>query len=135
MLYQRKTRRDATFDLSPLIDVVFLLLIFFMVSTTFKDHIGLDLELPQAESERVEQTKELIVAVDRQKAVYLSGEKTDVGRLKQQIEAELSQRTSKMVVLEVDASVEHGMVVEVMDAARAAGATGITFSAKRKEQP
>lgn len=49
MLYRRKQRSELTVDLSPLIDVVFLLLIFFMVSTRFKDDHGLDLDLPQAE--------------------------------------------------------------------------------------
>ena len=134
MLYRRPDRKKNSIlvDLSPLIDVVFLLLIFFMVSTRFKDDHGLDLALPSSESRQSSEKKHLTLYIDKNNDIRLNEEFVSVSELKDKIAASLENAESKMVVLKVDQSIEHGKVVEVMDAAKSAGAEGLTFATMGK---
>ncbi len=132
MLYRRKTSKDLSLDLSPLIDVVFLLLIFFMVSTRFKDDHGLDLALPNSESIQSEREDRLMILIDKNQTILLGEQPVAAGSLKNEIRKRLLEFENKNVVLKVDQSVSHGMVVEVMDAAKSAGADGLTFATAAK---
>lgn len=135
MLYRPERRRNSILvDLSPLIDVVFLLLIFFMVSTQFKDDHGLDLSLPGAESRTTEKAELLTVAINKEGAVAVDGEQVQMTQLKARIEALLPDYEKKAVVFKVDKSVEHGKVVEAMDLARQAGAEAVTLAGRPKPQ-
>ncbi len=133
MLYKRERRRNSLLiDLSPLIDVVFLLLIFFIVSTKFRDDAGMDLSLPSSESRQ--QTKEefLTVFVGRDKTLRLGDSAVELSQLSGAIQQKLPDFKSKMVVLKVDKTVDHGTVVAIMDAAKKAGAEGLTFATDAK---
>jgi len=132
MLYRPKRKSSLLVDLSPLIDVVFLLLIFFMVSTRFKDDHGLDLALPGSESRQQAKTENLTISVDKDQAILVGDRRIAKSDLKTRIAELLAERDSKMVVLKVDQSVSHGLVVEVMDAAKSAGAEGLTFATVAK---
>ncbi len=137
MLYRPKPKSSVLLDLSPLIDVVFLLLIFFMVSTTFKDDHGLDLSLPGSESRQSAKSEHLTIVIDKDMVIRVDEENVAKEALQQKIQQLLSDHESKMVVLKVDRSVSHGLVVEAMDAAKSAGAEGLTFAtvAKKAELP
>lgn len=133
MLYKRERRRNSLLvDLSPLIDVVFLLLIFFIVSTKFRDDAGMDLSLPSSESRQ--QTKEefLTVFVGRDESLRLGDRVVELPQLSAAIKQKLPDFKTKMVVLKVDKSVDHGTVVAIMDAAKKAGAEGLTFATDAK---
>lgn len=132
MLYRPKRNQSWGVDLSPLIDVVFLLLIFFMVSTRFKDDHGLNLELPKSESRQKGEDERLTLSVDADGVIYVGEKEVGAAQLRDVIGRELDSFPNKMVVLKVDKSVEHGTVVEIMDAAKASGAEGLTFSAAAK---
>ena len=132
MLYRRKRDTSLQIDLSPLIDVVFLLLIFFMVSTQFKDDHGLDLSLPGSESRNSTEGKNLIIAIDKNEVIRVGEEESDVENIGEAVKRLLPGFETKMVVLKVDQSVNHGLVFEVMEAAKTAGAEGLTFAAKAK---
>lgn len=133
MLYRRKRRESIIIELSPLIDVVFLLLIFFMVSTRFKDDQGLDLALPSSESRQEAKSENLTIAVGRDKSLQVDGQAVALEGLQEQLGTMLGNRESKIVVLKIDKSVDHGTVVAVMDAARLAGAEAITLATAPKE--
>ncbi len=129
MLYKRKSKNTSILvDLSPLIDVVFLLLIFFMVSTQFKDDHGLDLALPGAASRQQEKSENLTISIDKSKGIFIGDQSVEPGELESIIRENLAQFEKKMVVLKVDKTVNHGLVVKIMDAAKAAGAEGLTFA-------
>jgi biopolymer transport protein ExbD len=132
MLYRRKNRSELTVDLSPLIDVVFLLLIFFMVSTRFKEDHGLDLDLPQAESRQSSETERLTLFIGRDGEIKLKDAAVNKDQLPDMLRQALAESEDKMVVLHVDKDVNHGLVVEIMDTAKEAGASGLTFAAKSK---
>ncbi|MCB1053325.1 MAG: biopolymer transporter ExbD [Acidobacteria bacterium] len=134
MLYRRKSKQTPSIDLSPMIDVVFLLLIFFMVSTTFKDSHGMDLALPEASAETNAKDETLRVQVGKDGQIRILGNPVEKSQFLADLEADLASRKEKMVVFEIDQSVEHGSVIELMDLAKQAGASGITFAAKAKKK-
>jgi len=136
MLYRKKREKNSLIDLSPLIDVVFLLLIFFMVSTTFKDQHGMDLTLPEASSVMQKEDEDLSVTVDRDGQIFVNGEVVKLSDLESFLsEKKGSGLSEKTIILNIDQSISHGRVVKVMDAVKSAGAKGIAFSAKKQSNP
>ena len=129
------SRRKALINVTSLIDVVFLLLLFFVVTSTFLERPGLDLSLPSAESAEVAAREEATVVVTSGGEIQLDGASVGEADLERAIEQALGRRESKRVVLEVDERVPHGRVVQVMDAARRAGAAGLVVATRPREGP
>lgn len=115
-------------DLTPLVDVIFLLLIFFMVSTTFQENQGIELDLPDATSATESDDDQLRVRLDDEGGVYFQERKLGVDSLEDAARAALERVERQFVVVEADARAEHGAVVAVMDALRRAGAKGLTVA-------
>lgn len=135
MLYHKKRETGSLIDLSPLIDVVFLLLIFFMVSTTFKDDHGMDLTLPEADSVMQKEQEELGLFVNQDGQIFVNGEQVPLSELKEYLKEQGGEDLSeKTVILNIDKQISHGRVVQIMDAVKGSGAKGIAFSAKQKRK-
>ncbi|MCD6450893.1 MAG: biopolymer transporter ExbD [Acidobacteria bacterium] len=128
MEFRKKKPREIKIDIHPLIDVVFLLLIFFMVTTTFVERPGLKLELPKAKSATQERMKELIITVSRNKRVFFQGREVAVSNLESLLKKALAQSETKQVIIRADRKVEYGFIVEIMDFARRSGARGLTIA-------
>lgn len=134
MRLSNTSRRKVSINVTSLIDVVFLLLIFFVVTSTFLERPGLDLSLPEASSAEVAAQKEVTVQIEEGGGIVVDGEAVDDrSGLVALIEARLEQSEKRRVVLEADERVSHGNVVEVMDAARQAGASGIVIATRPGE--
>ena len=124
-------------DLTPLIDVVFLLLIFFMVSTTFDKESLIKVDLPEATTtdEPPEQDKDILdIVVDAEGRYYVNrlevlNKKPET--LKQAIIKAVQARRDLPVIITADANTTHQSVVIVMDVASQLGLTHMTFSAKK----
>lgn len=108
-------------NITPLIDVVLLLLIFFMISTTFVVQPGIPIQLPQAASAAGELQRQWIVAVSRKGEIYLNEVRVTPGTLKKQLQAAVGRGEVEVLVVKADKQALHGRVVEVMDAAKLAG--------------
>jgi biopolymer transport protein ExbD len=125
-------------NLTPLIDVVFLLLIFFMVSTTFERDAELLVELPQASSEAEPARQDTIeVVVDVQGRFYVGGHQlvnTQLDTVRRALEQAAEGLDEPQVVVSADAQTPHQAVVTVMDAARRAGLVRLTFAARLTEE-
>ena len=131
----KKRKKRHLIDISPLIDVVFLLLIFFMVTTTFLDQPGIPLELPQSESYTKKKEMDTVkVIIDASDNLYFSGEKIDIGNLGAKLEDAFSKTGQNELYIEADKDSKHGIVITVMDTAKKAGAKGITMVTKAKEK-
>ena len=123
-------KRSLTISVTPLIDVLFLLLIFFMISTTFLSTPAIKLELPEAKHADAVRQKPLVVHIDPNGSVYLNDEPVDVSLLAAALGMKLQESTEKAVVLKADSRVSHGTVVEVMDIVKGAGAKRLVVSTK-----
>jgi len=118
-----QNRSEEVFiNLTPLIDVVFLLLIFFMVTTTFATiRYGMRVDLPTTTTPQEKIEQNIVVSINKDGKVYLGkewvSEKQLVSRLRQEI-----KKKGTLVIVNADRNVTHGAVVRVMDLAKKAGA-------------
>jgi biopolymer transport protein ExbD len=138
---QRHARRRRSLDvnITPLIDVVFLLLIFFMVSTTFDRYSEIRIELPQADLEKVERQPELIdITIDREGRFYVDQREvvsTAQDLLERALKKALGERDEVPVVISADARTPYQSVVTAMEAASRIGLFRISFTAAREQAP
>lgn len=130
MRFRRKGAMRVAIDIAPLVDVVFLLVIFFAVSTTFLESSGLKLELPSSASTAERETSEIRVSLASDGRLEVDGETVELEDLRARLESILVDRDSKIVVLRADTATTHGDVVRVMDAIRESGAEGLTVAAR-----
>ncbi len=138
MFFRRHSEEEPRVDLTPMVDVVFLLLIFFMISTTFVETPGIDIKLPES-SLTVSEKKpdEVQVTIDRDGTLFFRGKRTDIEQLRTALAGSVAKNRKATFVLMADKEVRHGLVVEVMDVARSAGFYNIaiaTESRRRGEQ-
>ena len=118
-------REELDINITPLIDVVFLLLIFFMVSTTFVKDMKLDLNRPAAATATSASTKAIRLYIDNSGDTYLDGQPIRVWVIQSRLRDQLKTMTAKAVLVITDDGVPAGRLVEVVDQARLAGATDV----------
>jgi len=127
----RRSRRrpKPEINLAPFVDVVFLLVIFFMVSSTFiTPETGLPIELPSAQTGVEEPGDTPTVVLDEKGQAYLGNRRLSDAALFAKLQARLSEDPRGLVILRADAKVPHGRVVEVMDLIRQAGAKKVAIA-------
>ena len=126
--------RETDVNITPLIDVVFLLLIFFMVSTTFERESELRIVLPEASEEQLQSREDLIlVSIDANERVHVGDQAladTKVATLSAALQERAGEVRDVPVVIRADAAVSHQAVIKVMDAARQSGLVTITFATR-----
>ncbi|MES9844122.1 MAG: biopolymer transporter ExbD [Candidatus Sedimenticola sp. PURPLELP] len=129
-------KESPDLNITPLIDVVFLLLIFFMVSTTFDRESRIKVELPEAatQDEQIKEEKQLDIVVDA-KGHYFVNQKevvnTELATLKRAMELASGVRRDLPVIITADANAAHQSVIKVLDAASQLGFVHMTFAAKQ----
>ena len=130
MRFRRSGRPRAGIDIAPLVDVVFLLNIFFAATTTFLETSGLKLELPRSRATTEREVGEISVYLAEDGEIAFEGDRVTPeeleGRLKQSLEA----ADRKIVVLRADSGARHGEVVKVMDVIRLSGAEALTVATR-----
>jgi len=133
MLVHPKRRDPAKVQvpLTSLIDVVFLLLIYFLLTTNFLVDEGIKIKLPQARA-AAPQTEEVItVYVDQQGRAFLGTEEVSIARLFDRLKEKIGSRENKLVVIRADRAVILNKAVKVMDVAKAAGAVRLCLATEK----
>ena len=130
----RKTRRDViTPDITPMVDVVFLLLIFFMLSTTFIVSPGIRVDLPQAEAEALRRERQdLRIKIAAEGLLYVDDQRLSPEDLVERLRAAARTDQDTLVVIEADENTAHKHVVEVMDRAKGAGLHRLAIATRPK---
>ena len=136
MRYRRTKARFQVgdkIDLTPLINCMFLLLIFFMVATTFINPKGISVDLPSGLADSARATKDMNVVIGHDGTIQINGELTRKGDLAAKIREVIAADNTKNAILEADRAVLHREIVEVVDIVRGQGIEGIAF-AKAEER-
>ncbi len=132
MRFRERGEQEAKIELTPMIDMVFILLIFFMVSTTFVKDMKLEIERPGASSSSAASTKAVRIYIDRQGETYMDGEPIRIWVIQSRLRDQLKGMTNKDVLVVTDDVVPAGKLVEVVDQARLAGATSVGVATEKE---
>ena len=122
MAIKKEKRTDDRPDLTPMIDIVFQLLIFFMVTAVFAITPGLDIKLPEAEEAQAPEKENLFIVVDQDGNMKLNHQTVTFANLKDKIQEkrQLLDNTT-MIIIQGDERATHGQIVQIMDIARQVG--------------
>lgn len=116
-------------DVTPLIDIIFQLVLFFMVSTTFVTAPGIEVDLPRSSADTVlREQDDLSIWITAEGAVYVDDQPVDFSGLETAMDRAAQTNPNTLVMLKADREVDHGRVVAVMDAARNRGLTQIAIA-------
>jgi biopolymer transport protein ExbD len=121
-------------DLTSLIDVVFLLLIFFMVSTTFVQSDAMNVQLPKASASKVtaQKDKQLTVDIDKDGLIFYEGKKTTKDQLRDSLLVIKNKTDNPILIVRADKATNHGTVVSVMDLARSSGIEKLAIATEQE---
>ena len=127
MTFKRRLKPTATVDLIPMIDVVFQLVIFFMVSSTFLLTPGITIELPDSSTAEPVIMTRLVVTVASEQEIYLNRERHTLESLPEGLESFREKESIETVIIEGDERVSYSLMVRLLDALRSGGFSGITL--------
>lgn len=129
---KKRTRLQVQLPLTPLIDIVFLLLIYFLLTTNFLVDEGIKIKLPQAKASAPQTEKEITVYVDSQGRAFLGNEEVSLAMLFDRLKEMIGGKENKMVVIRADRAVILNKAVKVMDVAKAAGAGRLCLATEKE---
>lgn len=131
MNFSKEADEEPGLSLTSLIDVIFLLLIFFMVTTTLIDPTKkLELKLPEAKAASQETKTPVTIELDSKGAMTLNGEKATFADLESRLSVLAQKNTKKTAVVRADKRLDYGEVVKVLGICRASGFTDINIAVK-----
>lgn len=128
---KRRPRYQMQMPLTSLIDIVFLLLIYFMLTTNFLVEEGIKVALPQAQAGAPQVREEITVFVDKDGRAYVADREIPVDQLYSRLKEMLGGRKDRLVVVKADRSVVLNKAVKVMDLAKAAGAEKLMLATEK----
>ncbi|SMF54584.1 ExbD/TolR family protein [Pseudobacteriovorax antillogorgiicola] len=132
MKLRRKKEQMQGIDISPLIDMVFILLIFFMVSTTFNKDMKLDLNRPGASTATAASTKSVRIYIDANSDIYVDEQLTKPWVLQSKVREILSSNKEKPILVVTDKGVPSEKLIEVVDQCRMGGAKDVGVATEKE---
>ena len=117
-------------NLTPMLDVVFIMLIFFIVTASFVKEAGIDISRPSAATAERKERGNILVAITENNQIWIDRRQVDPRALRANIERLHAENPQGSVVIQADEKSENGLLVKVMDAARLAGVTNVSLAAE-----
>jgi len=122
---------EATIDMTPMLDSVFIMLIFFIVTAAFVKEAGIQVTKPDAAKAQLKPRASILIAVTSADQVWINRKRTDIKVLRTVLERLLAENPKGTVVIQADQEAKSGLTMEVMEAARQAGAPNVAIAANR----
>lgn len=132
MRYRDNQENEGQIDISPLIDMVFILLIFFMVTTTFVKDMKLDLERPSASTASAASSQSIRVFIDRFGDIFVDNQPVRIYSLQSKLRDMLRVSTDKTILVVTDENVPAKVVLEVIDQSKLSGATDVGVATEQE---
>ena len=132
MRFRRKKDEISDVDMSPLIDMVFILLIFFMVSSTFTKDMKLDLNRPGASSASRASSKVIRVYIDNQAGIYVDNQPVKLWAVQSKLREMLRAATEKSVLVITDDTIPVEKLIELVDQCRLSGAKDVAVATNKE---
>ena len=130
---QNSNNNTQDINISPLIDLVFLLLIFFLVTTSFVKETGIEVQRPVASTAELKEQGNLLIGVDNSGRVFMDRRQGDVRMVRGHIARALAENPKSGVIIVADQQSQAGVIIKVMDQCRLAGAKSVSLAARRPE--
>lgn len=134
MELKRRKRINIYFGIAPLVDIVFLLLLFFLLTSQFIKPVGIKIELPKAKYVKPQDKIDIVVAITKDEELFLNGSPVTLDTLPSQLEKMFKNNPHKIVTIKADKGVKLQPVITIMDIARQCNAEGITISTRLKSE-
>lgn len=125
---------EFSMDMTPMIDCVFQLLIFFMVTTVFAVQSGLKVDLPTSSTSDAPPEKDLSIVISDKGEMDLNGSRVTLDNLEEQLRQQKDIFGSKVLIIKADKKTMHGIVVDVMDAAKVVGIEQLAIATDEEEK-
>ncbi|GAB6906150.1 Biopolymer transport protein exbD2 [Desulfosarcina cetonica] len=132
---RRNRQRSADINMAPLIDMVFILLIFFLVTTSFVKETGIEVHRPTASTAGTSNKATLLIAIDPQNRVFMDHHEIDVRAVRANMARALAENPDGAVVVVADTASSTGTAIMVMDGCRLAGAKNVSLAASLPQGP
>ena len=130
--FKKKSDTESLFStMAPMADVVFLLLIFFMITSSFVLEPGIDVSLPRAVTSEEQSEKRHIITITRDRTLLLDEEMVTFDTLGESVERAFAGDTGKILVIRADRDVPHGLVVRALDISRKAGVPQLAIATEK----
>lgn len=135
MRIRRRLEDDGGLVLTPLIDMVFLVVIFFMLNTTLSINPAITVDLPEAYTSQAVLEEEIVVTLTRSGDIYIGAVRISKQRLAAELKKEMVRLNLKQMILQAEETLAYREVIEVMDLARLAGIESISLVTTQKGLP
>jgi biopolymer transport protein ExbD len=127
---RRANRSTVELNMAPLIDMVFILLIFFLVTTSFVKETGIEVNRPTAATAVSNEKTTILIGIDAKNSIYIANREVDVRAVRANVERALAENPEGSVVVVADRASATGTAIQVMDGCRMAGAQIVSLAAK-----
>lgn len=133
-MFKSTLKKKSSINIIPMIDVIFFLLVFFMLFTTFRTtpH-GIDLQLPKAVTVTEQENKNMVVDISEKGEIYFDGKKISLNELNSIAENKYKSNNEIVVIINADREVKYKNIISVMDSLRQAGIYKLALAAEKKE--
>lgn len=123
---------EAQIDMTPMLDIVFIMLIFFIVTTSFVKEKGLDVNRPEDNQAKNDKpSKALSIRIDENGTIMMGGREVDIRRVVANTQTYLAENNTDTAAIQADEEAEHGVVVEVMNQVKVAGIAKVSVLVKK----
>ena len=128
-LSQTSSDQESQIELTPMLDVVFIMLIFFIVTTSFVKESGIEVSRPNADTAEKQERASIFIAIDSEGRIFLQKRKIEIEAVRANIEKLHAESPEGSVVIQADKQSETGILIKVMDQIRLAGVQNISVAA------
>lgn len=130
MQLRDRPRKKVFINITSLIDVTFMMLLFFMITSSFLEQPGIKLELPAAKTSAHAEPQEYVLTIDKKGELFLNRQPVALAGLEAEIRNALPKMKDSALVLKADQEISHGLVVRVMDMAKRGGIKKLIIGTK-----